>query len=61
MLKPGRLVFFYDVMMPKENKNTRDAKKLTWEEIAGDLHGRSTRRVRRDFLKASFAKRLTGR
>jgi 2-polyprenyl-3-methyl-5-hydroxy-6-metoxy-1,4-benzoquinol methylase len=61
LLKPGGVLFFYDLMTLREDAGTRDYKKLTYEEVAGYLGGRSARWHKRDYLRPDLAEKLTTR
>jgi 2-polyprenyl-3-methyl-5-hydroxy-6-metoxy-1,4-benzoquinol methylase len=61
MLKPGGVLFFYDLMTVREKRGSKDYKLLTYDEMDGYFGGRRTRWFKRDLLKASIADRIVGR
>jgi len=61
VLKPGGVLFFYDVMSRRETPGTADYKPLTYSETAAYFSGRPTRWFRRDLLEEALAERITRR
>lgn len=59
LLKPGGVLFFYDVMCLREHRGGKDYKMLTYEEMDGYFRGRKARWFRKDLLKSPHAERLT--
>lgn len=61
LLKPGGVLFFYDLMTRREDPGTGDYKKLGYSEMQAYFGDRTTRWYRRDLLKASLAEGVTTR
>jgi 2-polyprenyl-3-methyl-5-hydroxy-6-metoxy-1,4-benzoquinol methylase len=61
MLKPGGVLFFYDVMCLREHKGFKDYKMLMYPEMEQYFRGRKVHWFRRDLLKMPHAERLTER
>ena len=61
LLKPGGTFFFYDMMSKRDDKGSKDYKKLTYSEVETYWGGRKARWFRRDLLNPSLAKSMTAR
>jgi len=61
LLRPGGILFFYDLMTRRESAGTKDYKMLTYEEVEGYFGGRRARWFKRDLLRADVAERVMRR